>query len=104
MPTTGADLARMTDEEIRRLFPGQNCVECGNPIDEFDPLPQKGGSCSDCYFARLGEEVEKHPIYHPRQMRGCGIPPTEDRSCSDSYWEEFSREIEEHPIHLPWRR
>jgi hypothetical protein len=37
-------------------------------------------------------------------MRGCGIPPTEDRSCSDSYWEEFSREIEEHPIHLPWRR
>ncbi len=42
---------------------GTTCRECGNVIDADDPRrTQEGWMCADCYYAAIGEEIERHPI------------------------------------------
>lgn len=47
------------------------CPKCSLPITG-DERHVSGGKmvCDDCYYEEFGEEVENHPICHPRVHRG----------------------------------
>lgn len=50
-----------------------HCAYCKIPLQGFitgrNKCP-KGVCCDDCYYEKLGEEIEKHPICSPRVRRG----------------------------------
>jgi hypothetical protein len=58
----------------RAELPGvQRCSGCGVPLQETvtgNRPTHDGHACSDCYFRLLGEELERHPIFMPRTVRG----------------------------------
>lgn len=51
----------------------EKCPHCGVPIMEATTGNRAFGEenvCSDCYFEKWGDEVEQHPIFTPRIVRG----------------------------------
>lgn len=49
------------------------CPKCHEPILDDNGHPTTKGSgviCNNCYYGKLGEGVEKHPIGRPRIHRG----------------------------------
>jgi hypothetical protein len=53
------------------------CSVCDIPLQESitgNRVVRKNGRvrhvCSDCYFEKWGDEIEKHPIAMPRRRRG----------------------------------
>lgn len=49
------------------------CVECSVPLQETITGKRKtprGDACSDCYYAELGAEIERHPIASGGVRRG----------------------------------
>lgn len=51
---------------------GTLCTACKKPLEFETTGMQKtseGYMCDDCYFERLGEEVEKHPLGGHKRVR-----------------------------------
>ncbi len=53
---TPEELQKLTSEEIRKRY---------GPTKE-----EANEAAEDAYYAQLGEEIERHPIGHPRKRRG----------------------------------
>ncbi len=60
----------------KELLKSIECSKCHNPIEELlqsaDAEPHRIDGeqvCKKCYFAELGEEIEKHPIGLPRRTK-----------------------------------
>jgi len=63
------DNPKLLDELISSK---DKCCYCKTPLSTT--LTGKieislGMCCSDCYFEKLGEEIEKHPIVNPHRIR-----------------------------------
>ena len=70
---TFGDLLKMTADERRKLVKLAKCAGCGIELQESITgcrETSEGHVCSDCYYEKLGELVEKHPIGIPRMHRG----------------------------------
>jgi recombinational DNA repair protein (RecF pathway) len=51
----------------------QCCAVCGVPLQEAVTGNRKtsmGHVCSDCYFQKFSEELDKYPIFMPRTTHG----------------------------------
>ena len=51
--------------------PHERCAECKQPlssgaVDENGHSTSHGWLCDDCFYDRLGEEIENHPIGTPQ--------------------------------------
>ena len=70
---TNKILTTYTDEQLLELFQPTVCGECGARLHESKTGMRKvvGGKClcSACYFARIGEAIDDHPIGVPRMHR-----------------------------------
>lgn len=44
--------------------PKQECCMCRQPMDEHEDRHEvsDGTCCGDCYFSKLGAEIENHPL------------------------------------------
>ena len=67
LAVTAHEFMALTREELRAMFPQGRCVACSRPVgeDEFGEagrMTDVGLLCTDCWFEKLGEEVERHPI------------------------------------------
>jgi hypothetical protein len=52
---------------------GQQCVSCGILLQESITGRRKtcdGDVCSDCYYEKVGEVIDQHPITSGRVRRG----------------------------------
>jgi len=50
----------------------QKCVCCGVTLQETitgNRPTEEGNHCSKCYFEKIGDEIENHPIFIPRTKR-----------------------------------
>lgn len=58
----------------KKTLPGvHRCVSCNIALQETITgcrHTKDGYKCSDCYFDALGDELDAHPIYMPRSVRG----------------------------------
>ena len=55
-----------------RVFGVQTCAACDVPLQETQTghrHTDDGDLCTDCYFERLGEELDRRPIAMPRAVR-----------------------------------
>ena len=66
-PNANDDLSAASADKVRRVV-GTPCCKCGHEIEDDDPRKTADGwMCPDCYFAELGDEIERHPICNPRR-------------------------------------
>ncbi len=73
MPITLEQLRDQITNRRATLAGVQRCVECKVPLQETvtgNRKTDKGHMCSDCYFQMLSDELDKHPIFMPRAIRG----------------------------------
>jgi len=79
----GIPLSKLSDRRVFRKLQKSvssigKCGICKKPITDVHPdevrMIKIGGKSKpvhdDCYFEKLGDEVEKHPICSPRVRRG----------------------------------
>jgi hypothetical protein len=66
-------LTTYTDEQLLDLLQPTACAQCGTKLHESRTGMRKvtGGKClcSACYFKRVGEAIDRHPIGAPRMHR-----------------------------------
>jgi hypothetical protein len=58
---------------IERSLKCERCCTCGLELQETITGKRKmpnGYACSDCYYAELGEEIERHPLASAGIRRG----------------------------------
>ena len=73
----GSDFVKLTDEQIRSMFPEPKCPKCKKPLHEKHRMKFKGKwieVCGDCYFGEFDKEINKHPIHNPShhpRIRAC---------------------------------
>ncbi len=50
--------------------PEPECCMCRKPMTEERHETSEGTACGDCYFRKLGDEIEKHPLGNAGIRRG----------------------------------
>ena len=73
MPITMDQLKKDVDSKKQKLLNVHVCSTCNTPLQETitgSRKTKKGNVCSDCYFEALGKEIDKHPIFVPKHIRG----------------------------------
>jgi len=79
MPLTTAEFLAAVEQDQRLLRSNKapsgvaRCHDCGVPLQESITGNRQSGKepvCSDCYFEKFGEELDRHPIGMLRVSRG----------------------------------
>jgi len=73
MAITAQDFLLLAEAARGGLANGSTCKGCGIVLQETKTgcrWTSEGSFCSDCYFDRLGDAVEQHPIATASIRRG----------------------------------
>lgn len=64
MTISGAELLNLTPAQIIEKA-SLKCESCGKPVIGAPELTDGKVVCPSCYFADLGDGIEKFPIFYP---------------------------------------
>jgi len=73
MPIRGDELVAMSEVERMTRFRPTKCVFCGVTLDDTTTGRREvkaGCACGDCYFEKLSDLLEEHPVGIPRMHGG----------------------------------
>ncbi len=73
MAMSAEEFLRLTPEQLLAASEVGRCTDCGCALQETitgNRRTSSGYVCSDCYFARMGDELDKRPIAVPCVHKG----------------------------------